>query len=101
VSGFPLVARQRKYSSKLLSLAAASEIAGSAVILLLWPRAWALGALLLSFAAIRVSILAERAGEAADGAWAAVFGTLRVMALALSALGALAIIAGLLRLAIA
>ena len=38
MSGFPLVARQRKYSSSVLSIAAAAEIAGSTAILLYLPR---------------------------------------------------------------
>jgi len=100
MSGFPLVSRQRKYSSSVLSIAAAAEIAGSTAILLYLPRFWPVGSLLLAFAAIRVSVLAERSRDASTGAWAEIYNALRVIALVLSTLGFLSIIAGLLRLAI-
>jgi len=100
MTGFPLVARQRRFSSRILALAATAEIGGSAVVLLLWPRAWPLGALLISFAAIRVSVLAERSRDAAAGLWAGAFNALRLTALVLAALGMAAIVAGALRLVI-
>jgi len=100
MSGFPLVARQRKYSSSVLSIAAAAEIAGSTAILLYLPRFWPVGSLLLAFAAIRVSVLAERSRDASSGWWAEIYNALRVIALVLSALGFLSIIAGLFRLVI-
>ena len=97
---FPLLARQRKYSSSTLAIAAAAEIAASTAILLFWPRGWPLGALLLSFSAVRVSILAERSRDASFGIWAEIFNALRVVALVLAALGFIAIVLGLLRMAI-
>ena len=47
-----------------------------------------------------MSVLAERSRDASTGAWAEIYNALRVIALVLSTLGFLSIIAGLLRLAI-
>jgi len=90
-----VAARMRRFSVRLLSTAIVFEIAGATAILLLWPRLWPLGVLLIAVASTRLWSLALRFRETATGSIASLYLFIQWGALASAALALVFLVFGL------